>query len=645
MCGIAGAAVWGDVPRGFDPFRVTADMTRALAHRGPDGEGVVDCTPRHDAASPATCVLGHRRLAIIDLSDRAAQPMTSPRVPVSVTYNGEIYNFRSLRRELQRTGRDFQSDSDTEVLLQGYEEWGTSVVDRLRGMFACAIWDGRSQQLVVARDRLGIKPLYLHRTERGVLFASEIRALLASGVVPRELDPLALDQFLAYQAVPPPRTLVRGIDLLPPGHLAVIDSRHAPTSQPYWDLLTCAEPSRRLSVSFAAARERVRQLLSESIDLHLVSDVPVGVFLSGGVDSSALVALMHDRGVTARTFSIGFPGTSYDEAAYARAIASRFGTEHVEIPISEADIPDQIRAAAASIDHPSGDGINTFLIARAVRAAGVTVALSGLGGDEFFGGYPSFERFARYGQYARAWGRSPGAVRSSVAAAVRAVGQRSVATEKTAALLETDGSLPEAFPIMRELFAPAQREALLGRERRADAEQQGDPYVTLLARALERAAGAGLMALVSYAEARTYMHDVLLRDTDQMSMRWGLEVRVPLIDHRLVEYLMTLPDDLREPGDRPKRLLIESLPSPLPEICVDRPKQGFVLPFATWMRGELRAFCEDHLHGLGAKRVLSDAAVQSMWRGFLADDRRISWSRPWTLVALNAWLDQVRIAA
>ena len=645
MCGIAGAAFWGDVPRRLDPRRLTHDMTRALAHRGPDGEGVVDCTRRDEGTPRATCVLGHRRLAIIDLSERASQPMTSPRVPVSVTYNGEIYNFQSLRRELEQLGCDFHSESDTEVLLQGYEVWGTSVVDRLRGMFAFAIWDGRSQQLVVARDRLGIKPLYLHRTGHGVLFASEIRALLASDLVPRDLDPVALDQFLAYQAVPPPRTLVRGVDLLRPGHLAVIDGRNELNSAPYWDLLACADPARRVAVPFPDARDRLRELLSDAIDMHLVSDVPIGVFLSGGVDSSALVALMRHRGVAARTFSISFPGTSYDESTYARAVATTFGTEHVEIPLFEAEIPDQIREAAASIDHPSGDGINTFLISRAVRAAGVTVTLSGLGGDEFFGGYPSFERFARYGQYARTWGRSPGAIRSGVAAAVRAVGERSVATEKTAALLESDGSLPEMFPIMRELFSASQRDVLLGHERREQAAREGDPYVTLLASAVEQAGDAELMALVSYAEARTYMHDVLLRDTDQMSMRWGLEVRVPLLDHPLVEYLMALPDGLKEPGDRPKRLLIDSLPAPLPEICVNRPKQGFVLPLATWMRGELRTFCDHHLRELGTKSVLRDAAVQTIWRGFLAEDRRISWSRPWTLVALNTWLEQVRIAA
>jgi asparagine synthase (glutamine-hydrolysing) len=645
MCGIAGAVFWGNTPRSADSRAIVERMTRALAHRGPDGEGVVQCVGPANQDSPdrPTCVLGHRRLAIIDLSERAAQPMTSGRAPIWATYNGEIYNFRQVRKELERIGRQFRTDSDTEVVLQGYEEWGSRVLERLRGMFAVAIWDGHTNQLVIARDRLGIKPLYLHRTDQGVLFASEIRALLASGLIPRRLDPVALDQFLAYQAVPPPRTLVRGIELLLPGHVAVATHPGRFEQHAYWDLLDRHDPADGHDADRAETQRRIRELLLESIGLHLVSDVPVGVFLSGGIDSGALVALMREAGVIPRTFCVTFPGTAFDESPFARAVATAFETEHVEIPIEAASVPAQIAEAAASIDHPSGDGINTFLISRAVRAAGIKVTLSGLGGDEFFGGYPSFQRFSKYGSYARAWGRSPEPLRSGVAAAVRAVGDRTVGTLKTAALLETDGSLPQMFPIMRQLFSASQRTALLTPDVADLASHADDPYVTLLRTALERAGGLGTMSLVSYAEARTYMHDVLLRDTDQMSMRWGLEVRVPLLDHRVVEYLMSLPDEVKEPGDRPKGLLVDSLSRPLPEACVNRSKQGFVLPFDVWMRGELRTSCEHHLRALGERSLLRHDAVQELWSSFLAGDRRVSWSRPWTLVALDAWLDQTQI--
>jgi asparagine synthase (glutamine-hydrolysing) len=645
MCGIAGAVFWNDTPRGADPRAIVEYMTRALAHRGPDGEGVVQCAAgaADSASARPTCVLGHRRLAIIDLSPRGAQPMASRDAPIWATYNGEIYNFRQVRRELERIGRVFRTDSDTEVLLQGYEEWGSRVIERLRGMFAFAIWDGQMNQLVVARDRLGIKPLYLYRTGDGVLFASELRALLASGLIPRRLDPVALDQFLSYQAVPPPRTLVQGIELLLPGHVAVATPPGRFEQHPYWDLLDCAEPFDGNGSDRDAIQRRVRELLLESIGLHLVSDVPVGVFLSGGVDSSAIVALMREAGVLPRTFCVTFPGTPFDESSYARAVATAFETDHVEIPLEAGSVPAQVAEAAASIDHPSGDGINTFVISRAVRAAGMKVTLSGLGGDEFFGGYPSFQRFAKYGSYARAWGRSPEPLRSGLAAAVRAVGDRTIGTLKTAALLESDGSLPQMFPIMRQLFSASQRSALLAPDVWRLAASAADPYVGLLRSAEERANGLGTMSLVSYAEARTYMHDVLLRDTDQMSMRWGLEVRVPLLDHRVVEYLMSLPDALKEPGDRPKGLLLDSLSRPLPDACVSRAKQGFVLPFDVWMRGELRAFCEQHLHTLGDRPFLRHEAVQEVWSSFLAGDRRVSWSRPWTLVAFDAWLEQTQI--
>jgi asparagine synthase (glutamine-hydrolysing) len=641
MCGIAGAIFWEDGQPAAEAMPLVQRMTDAMRHRGPDGQGVVRCARSGDAGRGPVVTLGHRRLAIIDLTDRAAQPMASPRGPVWIAFNGEIYNFQALRHLLESRGRTFQSDSDTEVLLQGYEEWGEDVLDRVEGMFALAIWDGTRRELLLARDRLGIKPVYFYQNEHGLLFASEIRALLASGLVPRQLDTMALEQFLAYQSVPPPRTLVEGVRMLAPGHLLTAGVSRRSVERKYWDLLDSASPDAR-TATIAESRVRVGDLLAEATRAHLVSDVPVGVFLSGGIDSSVLVALMHQAGVVPHSFGIAFPGTAYDESHYARVVAKAFGAEHTEIALTEAELCGQLPDAIASVDHPSGDGINTYVVARAVRAAGVKVALSGLGGDEFFGGYPSFRRLGKFAAYARAWRRSPKPMRAAAAAAVRTLGGASVASMKTAALLESDGSLPQTFPVMRQLFSTAERGALLGPDLVADAARWGDPYVTLLERAVERHSDVGLMSLVSYAESRTYMHDVLLRDTDQMSMRHGLEVRVPLLDHRLVEYVMGLPDAVKQAGDVPKRLLVESLGIPLPDECVNRPKRGFVLPFDLWMRGDLRPFCEHHLgpEGLAARVPFRAAAVEQLWRSFLANDGRTSWSRLWTLVALNAWLEQ-----
>ena len=642
MCGIAGAAFWDATSSPVEQDAIVGRMIDRLAHRGPDGRGLVRCTAS-DGTRGAQAVFAHTRLSIIDLSARANQPMTIASRPTWVTYNGEIYNFAEVRRTLQSAGRVFQSASDTEVLLQGYDHWGPAVVDQLRGMFAFAIWDEARRELLLGRDRLGVKPLYFYRDDRCLLFASEIRALLASGLIERRLDPIALDQYLAYQSVPSPRTLVRGVRMLGPGRIAVARGADQFVEREYWDLIANATPDPR-SANRRDVVAHVHELLAESVRLHLVSDVPVGVFLSGGVDSAAIASLMRQAGATPRTFTIACPGTSFDEGPQARTVARAFETNHTEITLDPKDVCRDLPLALDNVDHPSGDGLNTFLVSRAVRDAGIKVALSGLGGDEFFGGYPSFRRLGRLAPYARLWGASPRGVRSAAAAAVRTLGAKSVSSAKAAALLETDGGLPQMFPVMRQMFSATEREALLGPDFVPPGDGRRDPYVALLEDAEARRGPLGTLSLVSFAEARTYMHDVLLRDTDQMSMRHGLEVRVPLLDHRLVEYLMGLADDVREGGPTPKPLLIQGVGQSLPAVCL-QPKRGFVLPFAEWMRGPLRDYCDARMLGsLAARGVMNAKALASLWQSFLSGERRTSWSRPWTLVALDAWLEETGVS-
>jgi asparagine synthase (glutamine-hydrolysing) len=646
MCGIAGAVFWARPSGGAAAVSVVERMTEALAHRGPDGKGVLDCREREPGGRRALAVLGHRRLAIIDLTDRAAQPMASERQPIWITFNGEIYNFKAIRADLEGLGRRFRSDSDTEVVLQGYEQWGEGVVERLRGMFAFAIWDAHNQRLFVARDRLGIKPLYLYRARDAVLFASEIRALLASGLVPKSLDRIALGQYLAHQTVPAPRTLVEGVRAMLPGCTESFGADGTAVPRQYWDLLASAD-RHAATASVEDARDHVRQLLEESTRLHLISDVPVGVFLSGGIDSTAVASLVKRAGVAPRTFCVSFPGTSYDEGPHARAVAEAIGADHTDLPLAETEFRRQLPEALAAVDHPSGDGVNTFVVSRAVRHAGIKVALSGLGGDELFGGYPSFRRLRRIAGYARLWRWSPGPVRRAAAATVRGVGGSSALSSRVASLLETDASLPHAYPLMRQLFSPARRAELLGREAGShDIDRANDPYVELLEHAMALHPQASSTSLVSYAESRTYMHDVLLRDTDQVSMAHGLEVRVPLLDHVLAEYVMGLSEKAKGPDGIPKRLLLEALSDDLPS-SVRRPKRGFVLPLDLWMRAELRPFCEHHLgaDGLSRRSILNADAVQSVWRSFIANDGTTTWSRPWALVALNAWLDSTGVSA
>jgi asparagine synthase (glutamine-hydrolysing) len=471
-----------------------------------------------------------------------------------------------------------------------------------------------------------------------------VRGLLASGLVPRRLDARGLALYLRHQTVPTPGTLVEHVEMIPPGHLLTVSAETGEVQETeYWNILEHASSDAGRDDA-GRARERVGALLLEAIDLHLVSDVPVGIFLSGGIDSSVLVALARARGHVPRTFSVVLPGSAHDEGRYAASIARRYSADHHEIALNENDIRAGLPALVSSVDHPSGDGVNTYVVARAVRAAGIKVALSGLGGDEFFGGYPSFARLRRLAAFAPAWRRSPRLVRSAAAVAVRAIGGDSVGAAKAAAVLETDGSIAQAFPILRGMFSPAEQRRLLGEVPASVIRPYG--YDDLLASSAARGRHTDTMSLVSYAEARTYMHDVLLRDTDQMTMAHGLEARVPLLDHRLVEYVMGLPEASKAPGATPKRLLVESLPDPLPDECVTRPKQGFVLPFDHWMRTSLRDFCEHHLLRMpasGGTRLYEPSAVADLWRAFLSGDARTTWSRPWTLVALDAWVESNRL--
>lgn len=638
MCGIAGGFFWGGAIEVRAAERAVSAMMPAIAHRGPDGRGQFSSRlPDDPYGLKPHVVFAHTRLAILDLSDAGAQPMGGPAGRPWITYNGEAYNFAALRSQLERSGARFATRTDTEVLLRGYEVWGVDLVSKLHGMFAFGVWDPFAQRILLARDRLGIKPLYYYQGDGFLLFASEVRALLATGLVPRRLDPTALWHYLGNQSIPAPRTLVRGVRVLNPASWMVVEEGGRRTQGAYWKMLDVQEPE---DVSPDEGRRHVADLLRESVDAHMVSDVPVGAFLSGGIDSSAIVALMGEAGYRPRTFSIGFAERAFDESAHAALVARTFHTEHTHIQLGDDDLLTQLPAALQAMDQPTGDGINTFVVSRAVREQGMTVALSGLGGDELFGGYPSFARLQRIVDLGRVWARCPPPLRAGAAAAVRTLGGSSIYASKAAAVLESDGSLASMFPLTRRVLSTEQRRALLSAAVLEQVDEDDQPYEDLLAGAYAAAPDAGFFARVSFAEARTYMHDVLLRDTDQMSMSHALEVRVPLLDHRLVDYVTRLPDEQKQANGTPKRLLVEALGGLLPADVVHRPKQGFTLPFEPWMRGALQPFCDEHLgpDSAIATTLLRGDRIQRLWRSFQEGGRDVSWSRLWVLVVLDVWL-------
>jgi len=598
---------------------VVERMNAALTHRGPDGHGIANC---------GHVALGNTRLAVIDTSAAGHQPMHDPQTGNWLSYNGETYNFKQLRAEIDSDPHAWRSNTDTEVVLRAYAEWGTEAFGRLRGMFALAIWDDARQQLVLARDPLGIKPLYYYQTETLFVFASEVRALLASGLVPRTLSAQGVDSYLATGSVEAPLTIVDGVRQLMPGECLQVQVNDGGELQ--ITSANFAQPRYETNGlrSRADAVARLRSELEESLRLHLVSDVPLGVFLSGGMDSSALVALTSRiTGDAPRTFSVVFDEPEYSEAPHARAIAARFNTDHSETRLTENQLLATLPDAIAALDQPTMDGINTFIVSKAVKNAGVTVALSGLGGDELFGGYPSFRRALQVDAMSPMSRHLLRAASGFGRVALNGSTQR----QKLWQLAASDYRAEDVYSITRQLFAPQTVKALTSRnslrERNGNNCEQLDTVNT-----------------ISALELRGYMTNTLLRDTDAMSMAHSLEVRVPLVDVKVVEFALALPGKWKLNGASngvAKPLLADAVADLLPREIMSRPKMGFTLPFAKWMQGCLRtdvaAVLDDavQLRKLG----LSAGAVKNIWRKFLQKPRAIGWSRPWSLYVLARWCE------
>jgi asparagine synthase (glutamine-hydrolysing) len=600
MCSIAGIFGRGEQ-------EVVVRMNEAQRHRGPDDQGVVQC---------GNVVLGNTRLAIIDTSAAGHQPMHDPETGNWITYNGETYNFKELRREL---GGEWASNTDTEVVLRAYRRWGADAFRRLRGMFALAIWDNQRKRLILARDPLGIKPLYYYAAKDQLIFASELRALLASGLVPRRLSAAGLDSYLANGSVAAPLTIIDGVRQLLPGHyLESVEFKEIEFAVPRSDEVPDCRDE---------AVARLRAGLEESVRAHLVSDVPLGVFLSGGMDSSALVALMSRISEQRpKTFSVVFDEATFTEAPFSRAVAARFQTDHTEITLNEDRLLSILPEALAAIDQPTMDGINTFVVSQAVKNAGITVALSGLGGDELFAGYPSFRRALKLHSLSRT-------ARRVLRAALSVVRNGSVQRHKFRQLMNSEGTPADVYRISRQLFSNE-----LGRPRSAA------PTIT---------PGWGrhpvdVVNEISRLELSGYMSNTLLRDTDAMSMAHSLEVRVPFVDTRLVDYVLSLPGawKLNHGTKGPKPLLEDALADLLPRDFLARPKMGFTLPFERWLQQNLRTEVSSVLEDASMLSVpaLNSAAVQKLWRNFLQKPRAVGWSRPWSLYVLAKWCEINRVA-
>ncbi len=626
MCGIAGIYGLEGLP---DPVSIAQRMTSALTHRGPDATGTQLC---------GNAVLGHVRLSIIDLSPGADQPFRSADGRYTLVYNGELYNFRELRSELESGASPwaFRTGSDTEVLLAAYQRWGADCLPRLQGMFAFAVHDALTGDLFLARDRMGIKPLYLYQNDRHILFASEVRALLASELVPRRLDTENLVDHLRYQTVHAPDTLLRGVRMLPAGYCIRISDQEVQERR-WYDLVGSVDPS-AVTHDREEVKKEVRQRLARAVEKRLVSDVPFGAFLSGGIDSSAVVALMAEASSSpVHTFSVVFDEADYSEEQYADLVARRFRTEHTPIRLRVAVMPSLLPDALAAMDHPSADGVNTYVVSKAVKEAGITMVLSGLGGDELFAGYPVFKRSLAL--WERRWvTQFPLVTRQLVASLARSI-KPSIAGNKLAELLTLRSfSVDDTYPVSRLSMTDRELVGLLRQE-----ELPSNRVAGILRDLIRKEGGYALpfLSQVSIGELSTYLQNVLLRDTDQMSMAHALEVRVPFLDHDLVEYVLGVSDTVKFPHS-PKQLLVEAMGPWMAEVA-GRPKMGFTLPWELWMRGELNNFCSERLHRLSQRDLFKPGSVDRMWHRFQAKDPRVNWARLWSLVVLEDWMERNRI--
>ena len=636
MCGIAGFVSLRHSPSARES--ALARMLAAQHHRGPDDGG---CVTR----GPAT--LGMRRLAIFDPAN-GRQPMVSPDGRHHLVFNGAIYNFRELRPAYARRGWTFATECDTEVLLAALALDGAEALPALRGMFAFAWWDALEQTLLLVRDPLGIKPLLYHADPAGpLLFASESRALLASRQVPADLDPLAAEDFLRRQAIPPPRTLHSAVRALRPGERLRWRDGRSDVSTWWIPALAVASARPRPGLpppapTVAALRAELRARLDDSIQAHLAADVPVGAFLSGGLDSAVVTALMaRHAGPSLRTFSIGFEEPGFSELDEAAATARHLGVGHQSRVLTGAEVANDLENILAGLDAPTGDGLNTYYAAELAREGGVTVALSGLGADELFGGYPSFRRLPRLARWAPRWKWLPRPLRAALLAALQRGG---TSARKLAGSLRA-GASPAALALaQRDVFSEPDIARLLAPSREAGARLAPHPAETELTEAWREALAARssdapppYTLLASLAETRGYMAELLLRDSDEFSMRHSLELRVPFVDLPLVEWAWAQSPALLHPaGAAPKAHLAAACADLLPPALLQRKKRGFTLPFARWLRGPLRPFMEETLGSASAGRTgLFDPYYPGrLWRAYRdgRDDR--AWSRVWSLAVL-----------
>jgi len=616
MCGIAGI-IGLDAVSGQENIK---KMTAAIRHRGPDAEGIY---------AENRVMLGHCRLSIIDLSNGANQPFYDESQQYVMVFNGEIYNYEDVRATIDY---QWKTHSDTEVILAAYIKWGKDCLQHLNGMFAFAIWDKSKQELFMARDRIGVKPFYFYQQGPLFIFGSEIRSILSTGLVKKKIDKQALYEYLGHMAVKTPRTMIQDVFQLNPGECAVFKEGKLSRSI-YWQMDETRQENVE-SLSYEETRQKTRDLFEASIRNRMVSDVKVGAFLSGGIDSSSVVAAMCKYSQQpVETFSIVFDDKNFDESEYSRLIAEKYKTKHTEFVLNPKDLIANMPEFIHHMDSPTVDGINTYMVSKLVAATGIKVVLTGIGGDELFAGYTNFKRWKDYKKYKPLF-KNP---LSRLAVKLFKMLLKSRAVAKISDFQGRKGGDLEAFYTnSRSIFLREELRELFGQTE----DLKTGNWLHLDSEQLKQ---YPLYSQFSIAELTNYTLDVLLKDTDQMSMAWALEVREPFFDYQMVEFLLSVPDKYKENDKTPKKLLVDAMGDLLPPEIVYRPKKGFSFPWDSWMRNELKSYCEESIQSLSKRNIFKTDKLLGLWNRFISHDKTITWMHIWSFVVLERWIEENNI--
>jgi asparagine synthase (glutamine-hydrolysing) len=603
MCGISGIVNIKNIELVKNRLDV---MNESMKHRGPDDSGVFN----DDFVG-----LTQTRLSIIDLSSQGHQPMISNDKNCIVVFNGEIYNFLSLKKQL--SDYQYHTKTDTEVIIAAYQKWGINFIHQLDGMFAIALYDVVQKKLFLIRDRLGVKPLYFYTSENGEsYFASELRTIIKGSGMKPKLNKKQLQDFLTFQTSTGCETLIENISSITAGSYLCITTSSQDEIR-YWQ----AQSKINASESREQAVLKVKDLFFSAVEKRLMADVPLGAFLSGGIDSSAVVAAMSECGVPINTFNVNFSEGQFSEAKYAQIIADKFKTNHTEINLSPDYFLNLLPQGILSLDHPSTDGLNTYVVSKATKDAGITVALSGVGGDEWFAGYPAFQHF--YNKTFQKLKLIPQPLRALIAKVAQI--KTNETTRKKWEFLSSDLSFYDLYTTQKSVFSPNQIKNLLN-----------NSYIKNSNIDIQN------VSELSIIEWEKYLMPVLLRDTDQMGMAHSLEIREPFLDYQLIEYVLSLPDEFKF-GKEPKQLLVDAMGDLLPDNIVNRPKMGFVLPYQLWMKNELKTYVKEGLNYIKQNEAFNTDYISHLEAKYFSNQDNVRWNMIWILAVLGHWINNNNI--